>query len=215
MSTWPLAMTCGSQRFAAGWSGRKFFLGPTNPGRLQLRCVSFFWGMDFLEGFLKSPRFSHEFHDVFLIHLGFFGLQFFVSFLLASILFFLGKCKKANEGQVPWQLRDGVFTLTFLRAAVANLDALVWPRLATCRMAPPWTRPAIAWTTQRPSDQIPTPLAARFWRWKKVDQGCFEIKRPKKPPGKFTAFGPTQKWRLSLAQMIFRFWIWVTFEVPC
>ena len=73
------------------------FFGPTNPGRLQLRGVSFFWGMDFLEGFLKSPRFSHELHDVFLIHLGFLVCSFCFFLFIGLHPFFSIKCKKKRR----------------------------------------------------------------------------------------------------------------------
>ena len=99
MSTWPLAMMCGSQLFAAGRGDRKFFW--TKKARPASTAFFFFFGgMDFLEGFLKSPRFPLIFMMCFPI---FFVLQFFV--LPPS--FFFGNVQKKNEGQVPWQLREG------------------------------------------------------------------------------------------------------------
>ena len=185
MSTWPLAMTCGSQRFAAGRGGWEIFW--TNKSRPAPTAGCFFFEAWIIwRGSWSHQDFPMNFMMCFPF---FFVLQFFV--LPPSFFFFWESAKKQTKAKFHGNCGgELVNVFTFLTAGRSNKTGCLgghqggllagWHRHEHGGQLPEPPRDHRTWS--------PHPRRLGFDSEKKVDQGVFEMKKPNKPCGKFTAF---------------------------
>ena len=174
-------MTCGSQLFAAGRGCWEFFWSKKT--RPAPTAGVFCWRHGFSRGFLEFTKISHEFHDLFPIHL-FFCSHVFVSFYCLPHFFY----KVQNKGSQATEIWNSGWLYNVFPTAPANLDAL-FDKVGYLPDGTPMNRAGNAINhpeTIQPDPHTPGGSVLTVWKLEQVASH----NKPKKTLDKLTAFDP-------------------------